>query len=358
MAIEILLNRNAEWLRGAGPEAKIVVSSRLRFARNISGFAFPGRAKAAARKQVRKHVEKKLGSSRLMHGSLYVHLDELEELDRQFLVERHLISREHARGDLGGALAIDNKEVISLMINEEDHLRMQVLYSGFQLREALSLINRLDDEMEAVMNYAFLPSVGYLTACPTNVGTALRASVMLHLPGLVFVNQINQVLQAIVKLGLAVRGLYGEGTEASGNLFQISNQVTLGITEEDIVTNLQKVINQIIGHEKKARQALYQKNRKALEDRVCRAYGLLSSARIISSKETIDLLSTLKLGLDFQLADFDLGSINELFIITQPAHLQKQARKELKPEERDILRADLIREKLWAKKKREKGNKS
>ena len=354
MGIEILLNRNAEWLRGAGPEARIVVSSRLRFARNIRGFSFPGRANPVAKKEVRKLVEKKLESSKLMHGSLYVHLDELEELDRQFLVERHLISKEHARGDAGGALAISNKEIMSLMINEEDHLRIQVLYSGFQLEEALDQINKLDDEMEAVLDYAFLPSIGYLTACPTNVGTGLRASTMLHLPGLVFVNQINQVLQAIVKLGLAVRGLYGEGTEASGNLFQISNQVTLGITEEDIVNNLRKVINQIVGHEKKARQALYQKNRKALEDRVYRAYGLLTSARIISSKETIELLSTLKLGLDFQLADYDLGAINELFIITQPAHLQKLAGKELKPEGRDILRADLIRERLSVKKKKKR----
>ncbi len=358
MAIEILLDRHAEWLKGEGPEAKIVVSSRVRFARNVRGYPFPGRANVTARKKVRELVERNLENSRLMQGSLYVHLDELEELDRQFLVERHLISMEHAKGDAGSALAISDKEIMSLMINEEDHLRIQVLRSGFQFEEALAQINKLDDEMESVLDYSFLPTVGFLTSCPTNVGTGLRASAMLHLPGLVFANQINQVLQAIVKLGLAIRGLYGEGTEISGNLFQISNQVTLGMTEDDIANNLQKVINQIVGHEKRARQALYQKNRKALEDRVCRAYGLLTNARIISSKETIDLLSTLKLGLDFQLTDLDLGAINELFIITQPAHLQKLAGKTLKPEERDAVRADLIRERLCAKRKKRKKSES
>ena len=351
MAIEVLLHRNAEWLMGAGPEAYIVVSSRLRFARNISGLPFPGRADSATRNEVRELVERVLEGARLMHGSLYIRLDELGEMDRHFLVERHLISREHARGDQGSGLAIGDKEIMSLMVNEEDHLRLQVLRSGFQLKEALEQINRLDNEMGKKLDYAFSPSFGFLTSCPTNVGTGLRASVMLQLPGLVLANQIKQVLQAIAKLGLAVRGMYGEGTEASGNLFQISNQVTLGMSEEDIVHNLEKVINQIVGHESKARKALLQKNRKVLEDRVHRALGLLTSARIISSKETIDLLSALKLGLDLKLVDLDLGTINELFILTQPAHLQKLAGKELKAEERDIVRANLIRRKLEGNKK-------
>lgn len=349
MGIEILLERNAEWLKGEGPDARIVVSSRIRFARNIRGARFPGRADAAERSEVLARVEKSLGVARLMQGSLMVHLDGLSELDRQFLVERHLISREHARGDEGSALAIGDKEIMSVMVNEEDHLRIQILHSGFQLKSALAEINELDDEIEKNLEYAFLPSVGYLTSCPTNVGTGMRASVMMHLPGLVLAKQINQVLQAIAKLGLAVRGLYGEGTEASGNLFQISNQVTLGKAEDDIVDNLQGVINQIVEHEKKAQQALFKKNLKAVEDRVYRAYGLLSRARIISSKEAIDLLSALKFGLDFQIIGLDLGVINELFIVTQPAHLQKLAGTELKPEERDIFRADLIRKKLGEK---------
>jgi protein arginine kinase len=354
MSIEILLNREAEWLMGGGPDAKIVVSSRVRFARNVRGFVFPGRADTETRNRVRELIEESLERSRLMQGSLSVRLDELGELDRQFLVERHLISREHARGDEGSALAIGDKEIMSLMVNEEDHLRLQILRSGFQLKEALAEINEMDDELEKSIEYAFLPTVGYLTSCPTNVGTGMRASVMLHLPGLVVANQINQVVQAIAKLGLAVRGLYGEGTEASGNLFQISNQVTLGMAEKDIVDNLEKVINQIVEHEKKAQQALFRKNFKALEDRVCRAYGMLTSARIISSKETIDLLSALKLGIDFHIVDIDLGTINELFIVTQPAHLQKLAERELKPEERDVVRADLIRARLGEKGKRGK----
>jgi protein arginine kinase len=354
MSIEILLNCDTEWLMGGGPDARIVVSSRIRFARNVRGFAFPGRANGGMRKQVRDLIEAGLNRSRLMQGSLSVRLDELGELDRQFLVERHLISREHARGDEGSALVIGDKEIMSLMVNEEDHLRLQILRSGFQLKEALQEINELDNEMEKFIEYAFLPTVGYLTSCPTNVGTAMRASVMLHLPGLVMANQINQVVQAIAKLGLAVRGLYGEGTEASGNLFQISNQVTLGVAEKDIVENLEKVINQVVEHEKKAQQALFRRNLKALEDRVCRAYGMLTSARIISSKETIDLLSALKLGIDFHIIDTDLGTINELFIVTQPAHLQKLAGRELKPEERDIVRADLIRTKLGEKRRRDR----
>jgi protein arginine kinase len=346
MGIEILLKREAEWLMGSGPDAGIAVSSRVRFARNVRGFPFPGRADAAMRIRVREMVEKSLENSTLMQGSLTVRLDEISELDRQFLVERHLMSREHARGDEGSALAIGDQEIVSLMINEEDHFRIQVLRSGFQLRKALEEINGLDDEIERSIEYAFLPTLGYLTSCPTNVGTGMRASVMLHLPGLVLANQINQVIQAIAKLGLAVRGLFGEGTEVSGNLFQISNQSTLGKAETDIIDELEGVINQIVEHEKKARQLLFRKNLKALEDRVCRAYGLLASARIISSKETIDLLSALKLGLDFKLVDVELGTINELFILTQPAHLQKRAGGELKPEERDVLRADIIREKI------------
>lgn len=350
MGIEVLLTRDAEWLMGSGPDANIVVSSRVRLARNIRGCTFPGRADRAAREEVRDSVKRALAGSSLMLNSLYVRLDELNEMDRHFLVERHLISREHARGDEGRGLAIGEGEVASLMINEEDHLRVQVLRSGFRLEEALAQANTLDDEMEGSLDYAFSPQLGYLTSCPSNVGTGLRASVMLHLPGLVLTKQIKQVLQAVAKLGLAVRGLFGEGTESTGNLFQISNQATLGISEEDIVSNLQKLINQITGYEKKARQTLFRKSRKVLEDRVYRAYGLLTGARLISSKETIDLLSSLKLGVDFMLTGLDLGTINEMFILTQPAHLQKMAGKELEPEERDIVRADLIREKLGKKK--------
>ena len=346
MGIEILLKRDAEWLKGEGPDARIVVSSRVRFARNLRGFTFPGRADAQTRIRVRDSVGKAIEGSRLMQGSLTVRLDEIGELDRQFLVERHLSSREHARGDEGSALVVGDQEILSIMVNEEDHLRIQTLRSGFQLGRAIEEISELDDELEEQLEYAFLPTVGYLTSCPTNVGTGLRASVMMHLPGLVIANQINQVLQAIAKLGLAVRGLYGEGTEASGNLFQISNQVTLGMSEGDIVDNLGKVISQIVEHEKKAQQALFKRSLKALEDRVYRAHGLLTGARVITSKETIELLSALKLGLDFHLIGLDLGTINELFIVTQPAHLQKLAGRELKPEERDIFRADLIRSRL------------
>ncbi|MDD5557465.1 MAG: protein arginine kinase [bacterium] len=346
MGIEVLLNREAEWLMGSGPDSGVVVSSRVRLARNLRGIPFPGRAERDARVRVREMAEEAFEGSALMQGAIAVRLDEVGEIDRQFLVERHLISREHARGDEGSALAVGEKEIMSVMINEEDHLRLQALRSGFQLGEAYREVDALDDDLERAMEYAFLPTVGYLTSCPTNTGTGMRASVMLHLPGLVLANQIGQVIQAIAKLGLAVRGLYGEGTEVSGNLFQISNQGTLGKAERDIIEEIEGVINQIAEHEKKARQALYRKNFRALEDRVCRAYGLITSARIITSKETIDLLSALKLGLDFGLVEIDRGTINDLFIVTQPAHLQKLAGRELKPEERDAMRADIIRRRL------------
>ncbi len=344
MGIEILLDRNTEWLRGEGPDARIVVSSRVRLARNLRGFRFPGRADAETRIRVRELVARR-GGSRLLQGALTVRLDEIGELDRQFLVERHLSSREHARGDEGTALVIGDREILSLMVNEEDHLRIQTLRSGFRLDAALEEINRLDDEIEERLDYAFLPETGYLTSCPTNAGTGLRASVMLHLPGLVMVEQINQVLQAIAKLGLAVRGLYGEGTEASGNLFQISNQVTLGMAETDIVENLGKVIGQIVDYEKKAQESLFKRSLKALEDRVYRAYGLLTGARIITSKETIELLSALKLGLDSRLIPLDLGTINELFIVTQPPSPEaRRPRAEAGGARR--LQAELIRQRL------------
>lgn len=347
MKIHILLNKNSEWIEGSGPDAEIVLTSRIRMARNLAEYPFPSRATAKQKEEVLKVIEKTLAGLDIMQGSLFLRLSDMDEIDKQFLVERHLISREHAAGSAGSAVAISDLEMYSVMINEEDHFRMQVVKSGFQLDEAWTLMNNLDDKLDEKLTYAFSPNWGYLTACPTNAGTGLRASVMLHLPALVLAKQINQVLQAVIKLGLAVRGLYGEGTEASGNLFQISNQVTLGKSEADIIDNLKKVIRQIIGHEKNAREYLLKNNLKQVEDRIGRSYGLLKNAHIMSSKEAIELLSALRLGIDMGIIkDIERQVINELMVLTQPAHLQKVSGKELDAVGRDIERATLIRERL------------
>lgn len=352
MNIKVLLNRTTEWLKGQGPDADIVISSRIRLARNIMDLPFPHRANDESRRKALGIVGKAIKASKHMHASLYVQLNGLDVIDKQFLVERHLMSKHLAEETRESALAVGQGEVISVMINEEDHLRVQVLRSGFQLREAWGLINTLDDEFEKSIHYAFSPVYGYLTCCPTNVGTGMRASVMMHIPALVLSKQVNQVIQAVLKLGLAVRGLYGEGTEPSGNLFQMSNQVTLGTTEEDIIVSLEKVIRQIVTHERNARVALLRDSASELQDRVWRAYGLLKNARVISSKETIELLSALRLGVSLEiLKGIDVLTINELFMQTQPAHLQEMVGRELDADERDFFRAELIRRKLAPERK-------
>jgi len=260
------------------------------------------------------------------------------------------MSREHTVDAESKGLCIGEREVLSIMINEEDHLRIQVMKSGFDLRDAWYLINDIETELGNLLNFAYSMDFGYLTACPTNTGTGMRASVMLHLPSLVMTKQIGKVLQAITKLSLTARGLYGEGTEASGNFFQISNQVSLGQSEEDIIDNIERIIKQIIGHEQSARDALLSNNRNALEDRIWRAYGTLKNAHIINSDETIDLLSLVRLGVDLGLIkEVDRALVNELFIIIQPAHLQKLEKKKLNPNERDVKRAQIVREKISGK---------
>jgi protein arginine kinase len=274
-------------------------------------------------------------------------MDNLGALDKQILVERHLISREHAAKSSGSGLVLNREETFCVMINEEDHLRMQALRPGLQLRQAWSAIDQFDSALEKKLDYAFSNELGYLTACPTNLGTGIRVSAMLHLPGLVLAEQINPIIQSVNKLGLAVRGLYGEGTEALGNVFQVSNQMTLGETETTIVERLDKVLLQIIEHEENARQTLLEKKTKTVFNHIGRAYGILANAHSISSKETMNLLSLMRLGVDLELfPGTDRSLVDELFIITQPAHLQKQFSDKLSAEERDLLRSDMVRERL------------
>jgi protein arginine kinase len=282
-----------------------------------------------------------------MQESYSEELQNLSALEKQVLVEKHLISREQAAKGIGSAMVINRKQTLSIMINEEDHLRMQAIRSGLQLKSVFKMIDRVDSQLEAKLDFAFHPSLGYLTACPTNVGTGMRASAMVHLPALVLSDQINQIIQAVNKIGLAVRGLYGEGTEAMGNLFQVSNQTTLGEREEDIIGRLNKVIETLIEHEQNARQVLLQKKLNTLLDQIGRAYGILTHAYSMTSKEALNLLSFIKLGIDLGFfPDVCREPVDELFMETQPAHLQKASLQKLSVEERDALRAEIVRAKL------------
>jgi len=337
----------AEIARRRGPHDRIVMSSRVRLARNLKDGIFPGWAKKPERIRVLDLVRPEVESLPELDQAFSETMDNLSQLDKQILVERHLISREHAARSAGSGLVLNRDETFCLMINEEDHLRMQALRPGLQLRQAWQAIDHLDSELESKLVYAFSNELGYLTACPTNIGTGIRVSAMLHLPGLVLAEQINPIIQSVNKLGLAVRGLYGEGTEALGNVFQVSNQMTLGESESTIVERLEKVLAQIIEHEENARATLFEKKAKMVYNHIGRAYGILANAHSISSKETMNLLSLLRLGVDSGLfPSVDRSLADELFILTQPAHLQRQHSEKLSAEERDLLRADMLRERL------------
>src|SRR6058998_2785013 len=347
MDIHAFLAPPADTARRKGPFDRIVLSSRVRLARNLTEAAFPGWAKKPERVRVLDLLRPAIETLPEMKDAFSESMDSLSTLDKQILVERHLISREHAAKSAGSGLVLNREETLCVMINEEDHLRMQALRPGLQLRQAWTAIDQADSALERKLEYAFSPDLGYLTACPTNIGTGIRVSAMLHLPGLVLAEQINPIIQSVNKLGLAVRGLYGEGTEALGNVFQVSNQMTLGESESAIVERMEKVLAQIIEHEENARGVLLEKKPKMVYNHIGRAYGILANAHSISSKETMNLLSLMRLGVDVGLfPGVDRALVDELFIQTQPAHLQKQHSEKLSAEERDLLRADMMRERL------------
>jgi protein arginine kinase len=347
MTIHEFLEPPANTARRKGPHDRIVMSSRVRLARNLKDAAFPGWAKKPERVKILDIIRPAVATLPEMKDAFAESMDNLSTLDKQILVERHLISREHAAKSSGSGLVLNREETLSVMINEEDHMRMQALRPGLQIRHAWNAINQVDSELEQKLDYAFNPDLGYLTACPTNIGTGIRVSAMLHLPGLVLAEQINPIIQSVNKLGLAVRGLYGEGTEALGNVFQVSNQMTLGESENGIVERLEKVLGQIIEHEENARATLLEKKAKMVYNHIGRAYGILANAHTITSKETMNLLSLMRLGVDLGVfPGVDRSLVDELFLVTQPAHLQKQHSEKLSAEERDLLRADMVRERL------------
>ena len=347
MDLGSVAQRGGEWLRGTGPESDIVISSRVRLARNLADLPFPSACDEAQIIEAESMVRESIDSSSLSPELEYVSLTGVDEIDRAMLAERHLISREHAEGRWPGGVAFCEDETVSVMINEEDHIRIQAFSSGFRLTETYAMIDAVDDAISERVKYAFSPEFGYLTTCPTNVGTGMRASVMLHLPALSIARQIENFFRSVMRINLAVRGLYGEGTEALGNLYQVSNQITLGKSEQEILDNVISAVPQIVLYERRARDLLIDQNRPKLEDRIWRAYGMLQNARVISSEETLELLSHLRLGVHLELIDgLDVSSLNRLLVLAQPGHLQKLAGRALEAAERDAVRAELIRKAL------------
>lgn len=337
------------WMKKEGPDSDIVLSSRVRLARNLDNVPFPIAAPKEKLDEVVELAEEKFANlGHRKFGQLeLLKMETLKANEKRVLVEKHLISPHLSDESKAGAVILSEDESLSIMINEEDHFRIQVLLSGFQLARGLEFANEIDDWMEDKLDFAFSEKRGYLTSCPTNVGTGLRASVMMHLPALVVTRQMKRILPAINQLGLVVRGIYGEGSEALGNLFQISNQITLGLSEKDIVQDLTGIVSQIIQHERNARETLLQQSRLQLEDKVYRSLGILSHARSIESKEASQRISDVKLGIDLGLIKDISGNImNELIILTQPGFLQHYAGEILSPEQRDERRATLIRERL------------
>ncbi len=357
MNLHDLVNRPTAWLPGAGEGGGIVVSSRIRLARNLKDTAFPGWAGEDECAHIWRRLVPTLREAPALEKPLQVDMGDCSALDRHILFERHLISRELAERKAGGGLFLRGDEGLSVMVNEEDHLRLQALRPDLDLSGAWREVNQLDGELERDLDFAFSPQLGYLTACPTNVGTGLRASVMLHVPGLVLVKEMTAVVKGMAKIGLAVRGLWGEGSEASGHLFQVSNQMTLGEAEAEIIGNLEQIVTEIVEHEQNARWRLFEQNEAYLRDRVGRAIGLLTHAHVLNSKEALDLLSDLRLGIDMNMVEqWNHQVVNQLLLQTQPGHLQKQQGRRLKPGERDVARADMVREQLRQSKEKRSGN--
>lgn len=347
MRFTTLLKNPADWMQGHGPHSDVVMTSRIRLARNLRGWPFPGWSSERQRVDLMNEVRPVIASMPEMKEPFSEEYTNLTKVKKQVLVERHLISREHAARSTGCAVVIDRKQSLAVMINEEDHFRMQGIRAGLDLRMAYDIVNCLDTELEARLPYAFDGRLGYLTACPTNVGTGMRASVMLHLPALVLTEQIKQVMNAVSKIGLAVRGLYGEGTEALGNLFQVSNQHTLGETEAELISRIEGVAEHIVQAEVNAREKLLGESAMMLHDQVGRAYATLRFAHILSSKEALNHVSLLRLGADMDIiTDCDRSIMDMLLLEIQPAHLQLEARRDLSPEERDARRAEITRQRL------------
>lgn len=347
VSIDHLLKQQGAWLRGEGPESDIVISSRVRLARNLDGYPFISRMSEVDRKNVveafRNAAEKILPSG----SYFFLSLPELPEIDRRYLLERQLISPEFVENGEVRAAIVDRNEDFSIMANEEDHLRIQAMNAGFDFDTVWGRVNKLDDEFEKELSFAFNEKRGYLTACPSNLGTGLRASVMLHLPGLVETGEIERLTRSMQKINLAVRGMYGEGSRALGDFYQLSNQMTLGMAEEELIAHLEGIIPRVIEYERKSREHLMETEKEKLLDRTFRGIGILARARKIDVVEAMEHLSSARLGAHLGLQqEISVGKINDLLLHIQPAHLEKIAGREFADESEDIFRAEYLRERL------------
>ena len=347
--LEEVLATPGPWLAGDGPNPDLVVSTRIRLARNLASVPFTHRAREEQLAGVVASVASAAGAAASFQDAVLVRMNDLGTLERQVLVERHLVSHELGDGARPRGLLIGQAQRLSLMVNEEDHLRLQSMASGFQISEAWAVADRADDELGEALDFAFSEEIGYLTSCPTNTGTGLRASVLIHLPALVLLQEIQKVLKSVMQVGLNVRGLYGEHSDVMGNLFQVSNQTTLGQSERESIEGLDRVARQVMEAETRARERLLRDARIQTEDKVWRAYGLLRYCRSVSAQEVINLCSAVRLGVSLGLPGLcPLRVINELLVLTQPAHLQRYYGGELTPEERNVYRAQFVRERLAA----------
>ena len=348
MGFERFLDSRAEWVSGQGDRADVVISSRVRLARNFDGIRFGEKATPEMREAVLGHGRRILEESDYFRGADLFCFRDLTPLQHRVFVERHMVSPAYAEQPEHVGMLVGRSNIVSAVLNEEDHLRLQAIRGGFTPRETWDVIRQIDDDLERFLPYSFSERWGYLTACATNTGTGMRASVLIHLPGLVLTREIGKVLNGVAQVNLVVRGFYGEGTEVMGNLFQISNQKTLGISEERLIEQLERVTLQVLEYEMKAREAMTSgTNRLSLSDKIWRGIGELKSARLLTSKEVINLASIVRLGISLEIVDgLDLKTLNEIVLLSQPAHLQIGAEQDLKPEERDELRASLVRSKL------------
>lgn len=347
MTIQNLISAKAELTDGGLPAEPIVLSTRIRLARNLAGTCFPGRAESEACREVYRNCVGSLESIEPFDKAYVLDVNEMEALSRQVLVERRLISRELTEAGQGAGVVISQNQHLSVMINEEDHLRLQVVRSGFNFRKTWAEIDALDSELENHLDYAFSHDFGYLTACPTNLGTGMRASAMLHLPGLVMGEHMEKVVRMVNQLGLAVRGCFGEGSEATGSIFQISNQQTLGESENAIINRLINILHAIIEQEYNARYVLLEQKRSTVFDKIGRAYGVLTNAHVVNSEEAMSWLSLMRLAVDFGMLPNDSRAlIDRLMMETQPGHIQYAAKSEIEPAQRDVTRARLIKEQM------------
>ncbi len=344
-----LVERTPQWLSGEGKYPEMVISSRARIARNLADFPFNERMTNQDRWKVLDLVKEAAFSLPEFENACYFEIEKLSDIDKAFLAERHLISLDMLKDGMGRAVIISRDQDISLMINEEDHIRLQVFAPGLNLKETYEKILKIDEKLGRILKFAYSPRYGFLTSCPTNTGTGLRFSVLLHLAGIVYAKQVEALLRNLRKVRVSVRGLYGEGTTVEGNIFQLSSLLSLGVSEEEILKGFEEVVNITLDLERKAREILMENMRELLEDKIQRSLAILSSARLLSFRETAECVSAIRLGIGVgSIYDIKIRTLNELLLFAQPAHLQKLFGKEMEAKERDVKRASYVKTKLKA----------